>query len=59
MAGDQLILDLFGEQSEESETPVDDLFEPNGRRRCPAGKRPLACFGGRFYCLHAACSGGV
>ena len=54
---DQLILDLFGDTSAEDEVPVDELFNPDGRRRCPHCRRKLAWWGGRLVCTSPYCTG--
>jgi hypothetical protein len=56
---DQLILNLFGEALAENddEIPVDELFQPSGRRRCPHCRRKLAWWGGRLVCTSPYCAG--
>jgi hypothetical protein len=57
---DQLILNLFGDTLAEhdDEIPVDDLFNPDGRRRCPHCRHKLSWWGGRLKCVSPYCNGG-
>ncbi len=56
MDGQLSLLDLLDEQPEDLASG-EDLFEPDGRRRCPSCRRRLAFWGGRLYCLHVGCGG--
>ena len=58
MAEEQLtIFDLADETPADEEISAEDLFEPNGRQRCPGCRRPMTPFAGRLYCLSIGCPG--
>jgi len=57
---DQLtIYDVLVDDASEDEPPVEMLFAPDGRRRCPHCRQRLTAFGGRLYCMRPGCSGGA
>jgi len=57
LLGEQLALDLFAAEIEE-EISVDELFRPNGRRRCPHCRKRLHPIGttGRLVCASPYCT---
>ncbi len=58
MDGQLSLLDLLDEQPEDLASG-EDLFEPDGRRRCPSCRRRLTYWGGRLFCPDAYCPGGA
>ncbi len=50
------LLDLLDGQPEGLDS-VEELFEPNGRRKCPHCRQRFTHFGGKLYCLHVGCGG--
>jgi len=60
MTPEQLTLDFAGEIAADEEiVTVEELFEPDGRQRCPRCRKRLLPFGGRLYCVNAYCPGGA
>jgi len=51
------LLDVLDEQPE-ADIPVEQLFAPNGRQRCPHCRQRLTPFAAKLYCLHVGCTSG-
>ena len=62
MSEQMTIFDLVEQDSAREETgtpPAEELFKPDGRKRCPHCRQRLHAFAGRLYCLAIGCSGGA
>jgi len=52
-------LSLLEDTVEPEEVSTEELFAPNGHRRCEHCRRPLTAWGGLLYCLSIGCPAGV